>query len=331
MRRLTTGGHQLLAADRGATIRRTDASDPSQDSVAMLEDPGLVVQLFLAAFAVGLYFGASFAFVVYVLPGTKHLVRASWTRAVPTRVLSVIQGVLVGIACFYVFFYTTSTINSLWTMLLAVLVSLAVAVFALRGCQLAWYLRDGLVLFVESVAKPLNSLSQLLIGFMTWYLVIIALFSTSYWIIDWFQADAFSGLEHITNLFGADGANLSSKGDLLFYSLTTITTIGLSDVKPVTGLAKVVTSFEILVGLGWIAVVFAIFITYGVKAAIAQTSGLGVESPRVGEVVVARSEFTPENSGEIPLGPNQTWGSRQRGLSAALRPLGSRLVRWLGV
>lgn len=45
--------------------------------------------------------------------------------------------------------------------------------------------------------------------------------------------------------------------DFLYFSLVTATTLGYGDIVPVTPAARVVVCIEVLLGIGWITVVFA--------------------------------------------------------------------------
>lgn len=77
--------------------------------------------------------------------------------------------------------------------------------------------------------------------------------ASTYILIGLFFAAAFGLItEADPGALGPDGS-VSSRYDLLYYSFATLTTLGASDIVPVSDAAKMLTVFEAIVGLTYIA------------------------------------------------------------------------------
>ena len=100
----------------------------------------------------------------------------------------------------------------------------------------------------------LRAMSIPLAGFGLVYLAIILLFGTYYWATFTCSDEAICSIKGFS-------AN-PSIGDFIYFSATTIATLGYGDAVPVSSLARFLSSLEAIVGVGWITVGFAGVLAY---------------------------------------------------------------------
>jgi hypothetical protein len=89
------------------------------------------------------------------------------------------------------------------------------------------------------------------IAFVMGYLLIVFLFANFYWFMWLRNAASFNHVPPSASL-----------GSFLYFSLVTMATVGYGDITPNSTLARTVVGIEILVGLGWVTLVFAAVIAY---------------------------------------------------------------------
>jgi hypothetical protein len=112
------------------------------------------------------------------------------------------------------------------------------------GVLAAQYLRFGARAFAGTLPY-LAVMSAPLIGFAAAYLGIIV-FCASWYMIG-YRSDP-TAFDHLTPTESA------SFNDFLYLSVMTISTLGYSDVRPVSGAMKLIVSFEAIAGNAWFAV-----------------------------------------------------------------------------
>ncbi len=72
----------------------------------------------------------------------------------------------------------------------------------------------------------------------------------TYMIVQWFDPRAFGGLDGAINL-----------QQFLYFSLTTITTLGYGDITPVSPFARIWSTLEAVTGVLYVAVLIARFVS----------------------------------------------------------------------
>jgi hypothetical protein len=93
------------------------------------------------------------------------------------------------------------------------------------------------------VSKPLQELRHIIAGFFVAYILAIIAFEGLYGFI----------LSHDTGAFGPLPSGIVERiGELAFFSVTTITTIGMSEVRPISGWAKAAVSAELFAGIAFV-------------------------------------------------------------------------------
>lgn len=126
-------------------------------------------------------------------------------------------------------------------------------VTALAGIYLGHYLRPRLLLYVD-LFHYLYVMTNAAVAFAVGY-VAIALLCAGLYAVDW----RAHGGHTLTNLPAEQPPPF---GDILYFSLVTIGTLGYGDIAPASGYSKLIVAVELLLGLGWTMVVFTAVIAY---------------------------------------------------------------------
>ncbi len=129
-----------------------------------------------------------------------------------------------------------------WRALFAIPAAI-IGVFA--GSWSGRKLRPWIAAF-DDVWKTLKSLGAPLGSFVIGYAMIVLFFAEVFAAIWRLQPYAF-GKELMNPRFG----------DFLYFSVVTAATLGYGDIKPVNGLARSAACIEVVIGIGWITIVFA--------------------------------------------------------------------------
>jgi hypothetical protein len=129
------------------------------------------------------------------------------------------------------------------------------------GAYLGARLRPGWVEFGKT-GEYLKAMSLPVLGYALSYLLIVLWFagcfaSAQRWAESGLTPDFFPEDIALKNL--PEGAGF---GEYVYFSLVTAATVGYGDITPVSGITKILTSAEILVGVGWTVVVFGAVIAY---------------------------------------------------------------------
>jgi hypothetical protein len=107
------------------------------------------------------------------------------------------------------------------------------------------WLRPKLLKFGE-VWIYLREMGVFLVGFTVGYLALALLFAGWFW--------------SIWKVWPADSFNISADatfGDFFYFSVVTIATLGYGDITPKSAPARALVLSEVVLGVGWITVVFA--------------------------------------------------------------------------
>jgi len=80
-----------------------------------------------------------------------------------------------------------------------------------------------------------------------------------------------------------------AKPDSFYFTLTTLTTVGYGDITPVTGTCRSIVSLQLIVGLIWLAFVFALLVTR-----IANRSSISTD--QLAQVIEGNSKLVDANS-----------------------------------
>ena len=118
-------------------------------------------------------------------------------------------------------------------------------------CRTLWFTMDAAQEFLLLVEPYIRAIARLAIGFLVTYMLVVLGFAWLYQSI--YQADPAAFTD-------APPSAALAIGELIFFSLTTITTVGLSLIHPASVLAKFLVSAELVTGLVLIIGVFGVFI-----------------------------------------------------------------------
>jgi hypothetical protein len=116
--------------------------------------------------------------------------------------------------------------------------------------RLIWFSVDAAEDFLLYIDPYLAAVAGKCTGFLVTYLIVVGGYAAFFgWLYEK-DPSAFSG--------GPVSGN--SSGEFMFYSLTTITSVGLSAIHPETPIAKIATGSELLTGLILLVGVFGVFV-----------------------------------------------------------------------
>jgi len=210
---------------------------------------------FVQATAMGLVAGATlsteqsflerllFAFVAAFAVGFTNTVakesEVDRRRLVITSLVGLLLGGVMGVGLFL-----SESLG--WALTLATVLALTAAACVPLGALLGLWLRPRLLKFAD-VWFYLREMGTFLVGFMLGYLAIALLFAGWFWSA-WrvWPADSFNNLS-------AD----ATFGDFFYFSTVTIATLGYGDITPKSALTRALVLSEVVLGVGWITVVFA--------------------------------------------------------------------------
>lgn len=132
----------------------------------------------------------------------------------------------------------------------AMFVGLSAFIGVCLGVPLGRFLRDKLrpgLLALNDTIPYLREMVAPLIGFALGYLLIAFMLGNIFWAV--WRLDPCCAFKNLSAT--------PSFGDFFYFSIVTIATLGYGDITPSSGLAKGLASAEVILGLGWITVVFA--------------------------------------------------------------------------
>lgn len=118
------------------------------------------------------------------------------------------------------------------------------------GVPLGRFLRDKLrpgLLALNDTVPYLREMVAPLIGFALGYLLIAFMMGNIFWAI--WRLDPCCAFKNLSVT--------PSFGDFFYFSIVTIATLGYGDITPLSRLAKGLASAEVVLGIGWVTVVFA--------------------------------------------------------------------------
>lgn len=95
--------------------------------------------------------------------------------------------------------------------------------------------------------------SDAVYGAISVYFLLGIIWATMFSLIGYFNPNAFTGMSGSVTLMWSD---------MLYFSYSTLSTLGIGDIMPVSELAKALTSLESVVGVMYIAVLVSRFIGY---------------------------------------------------------------------
>jgi hypothetical protein len=142
-------------------------------------------------------------------------------------------------------FATNQTFGAGWTATTAAVVRRGGEITALAA--LIWVV-------IHAVYAPGRITAQRLQGAAVVYLSIGSLFASAYGLIWALTPGAFA------NLQGAPGSDPAT-AELLYFSLTTLTTVGFGDILPVDPFARALTNLESVIGVFYIAITVTRLVT----------------------------------------------------------------------
>ncbi len=128
---------------------------------------------------------------------------------------------------------------------LALFVCLGVPV----GLALGRWLRPSILIY-EDLITYLRAMTGPIVAFIVGYMLLSFVFAGFYFAVWRANSAAFVG-----------GESTRTFGDFLYMSFMVCTTVGYSDVLPVSDIARTLTATEALLGVGWTTVVFAAIVS----------------------------------------------------------------------
>jgi hypothetical protein len=129
--------------------------------------------------------------------------------------------------------------------------SLSTIIVLLLSIYAGKWLRPRLLVFGD-LSPYLKAMGIPVFSFTFGYCVIAFLFASYFWAawkID--PDDSFKGLP-TSPVFG----------DFLYFSIVTICTLGYGDISPQSGMTKAMAAVEVILGIGWVTVVFGAVVAY---------------------------------------------------------------------
>lgn len=186
----------------------------------------------------GAGFGFLATFVTGLAPALASESEVDRQRLFIASVTGLCLGGIIGVA----FMFARGFWEALPLMVaLAVTSAVATPLGALSGV----WLRPKLLKFGE-VWLYLREMGVFLVGFTVGYLALALLFAGWFW--------------SVWKVWPADSFNISADatfGDFFYFSIVTIATLGYGDITPKSAPARALVLSEVVVGVGWITVVFA--------------------------------------------------------------------------
>lgn len=178
--------------------------------------------------------------------------------------------------CFYILIvFTMYTIKSNRKILFAA-IALAVPLFlcdlwsiysnslkvaTIMQFLLTAYLIFAMVFIITEVMKESVINTNLIFGAIMVYFLAGIVWGKFYWLVHVFYPNSFKGLElNDLQIFGVHKI-LSTQFDLMYYSFTTMATLGLGDIVPVHRLARSLTILQAVFGQLFIAITIAKMVT----------------------------------------------------------------------
>lgn len=187
---------------------------------------------FSAAFAVG--------FTATVAQETE----IDRSRLFATCIVGLVMGLTIG----FVPVYTKGLAGGIsYLLVITVISGIVVPIGALFG----YWLRPKLLLFSD-VWLYLREMGAYLVSFALGYIALALLFACWFWSL-WkiFPSQSFGGL-----------SSDPSFGEFVYFSLITIATLGYGDITPKSELARGLVGAEVILGIGWITIVFAAVVSH---------------------------------------------------------------------
>jgi voltage-gated potassium channel len=144
----------------------------------------------------------------------------------------------IGVATFFVDTTPPATVTVDFVFLLAMF-GIALTVFVVSP-SVSTFLIDTGLLFEEFFAR-VNRLAVAAFAFVTFYSVLVIVFAAVYRIIDMFSSDAnftIAGLDRAITF-----------PESLYFSITTMATVGYGDITPATDLARIIAAVQVVLGI----------------------------------------------------------------------------------
>jgi hypothetical protein len=107
------------------------------------------------------------------------------------------------------------------------------------SCSIVWGILSR---FNHKSRVAASAISEAVIS----YLIIAVAFSQLYWILD----------HHLANCFNSP-VPINQQSEYLYFSLSTLTTVGYGDVQPINHYVRYIAAFEAVIGVFYIAVVIS--------------------------------------------------------------------------
>ena len=135
-------------------------------------------------------------------------------------------------------------------LLFLIEISLISAVGVPLSAYIGIWLRPKLLLFSE-LWVYLREMGSYLVCFAFGYIVLAFLFACRFWSLWKVFPNSFKGV-----------SGEPSIGEFFYFSLVTIATIGYGDITPVSGTARGLVGAEVVLGIGWVTIIFAAVLSH---------------------------------------------------------------------
>lgn len=204
----------------------------------------------------GLTTGLAFSFTESILLGLL----ASFTTGIATTIskeseidrrrflIAAIVGLLMGFAMGLGLIYSKGVRGALpFIFVLAVTSGVGLPL----GAVLGYWLRPRLLLFAD-VWLYLREMGAYLISFVVGYFTLALLFASWFWSL-W----KLNPSESFNNL-----SSTPTFGEFFYFSVVTLATLGYGDITPKSAIARGLVVSEIVLGIGWITVIFAVVMSH---------------------------------------------------------------------
>lgn len=116
------------------------------------------------------------------------------------------------------------------------------------------FLLFAIILLLKDVLLAKQIDTNLIYGAIIAYILIGILWGKLYFLNELFFPQSFHGLSQNLHRVGVLGINFDTQFDLLYYSFTTLATLGLGDITPVHHFSKTLTVLEAIFGQLFIAI-----------------------------------------------------------------------------
>ncbi len=133
-----------------------------------------------------------------------------------------------------------------------------ISVLAILLSSYSIFFSLAIIILIKKISTRTIVTSDTIKGGISVYFLIGLLWSFFYMVLGIYDSSAYSGLSFSVN-------NSSELLDCIYYSFTSLTTLGFGDITPVTSLARVLTTLEAVVGQLYLAIFVAQLI--GLKVA----------------------------------------------------------------